>query len=157
MDVPLPDGSIVHIQYHGDVAPKVTVGPGAVGEMGGMWAPMGMPIPQVIAIPDVSRIMAQMDEEMARMQQHSARAPGMNIASFGNMPAGASSVSVYTVSNGGRTCTQTTEVVSQGEGKSPKVTTRTSGECGPETATVSPAVPRATEVPTAPKGPINRT
>ena len=59
-------------------------------------------------------------------------APGMNVASYGNLPAGADSVSVVSVSNGASSCTRTTEVVSQGSGKPPKVTTNVSGNCGAE-------------------------
>jgi hypothetical protein len=46
-------------------------------------------------------------------------------------------------SNGGKSCTRTTQVVSQGPGKAPKVTTSVTGECD-----ASPA-------PSA--GPVNRT
>jgi hypothetical protein len=101
-------------------------------------------------------MIAQMDQQMARMNQQMARqsmVPGMNVVSYGNVPAGTNSVSVYTVSNGGHSCTRTTEVVSQGEGKPPKVTTKTSGECGPETAIAPPAAPAVPQTPHAPAAP----
>jgi hypothetical protein len=65
----------------------------------------------------------------------------MNVASYGNLPAGANSVSVVTVSNGGASCTRTTEVVSQGAGKPPKVTTKVSGNCGGAAPQPAPHAP----------------
>ena len=43
MNVPLPDGSVAHIQYVGDVAPKVTVEPPLLYEtMLVLFVPAGM-------------------------------------------------------------------------------------------------------------------
>jgi hypothetical protein len=69
---------------------------------------------------------------MRQAQQLATRpgAPEFNVASFGNLPAGANSVSVVSFSNGGSTCTRTTEAVSQGAGKPPKVSTKVTGNCG---------------------------
>jgi len=142
MDVPLPDGGMVHVEYAGDVAPKVTVAP---AQPGGLWAPMAFP-----AMPDMrnfNRMFDQMQKQMQQIQQIGRQAPGMNIASYGGMPDGSTSVSVVTTSNGGVSCTRTTEVVSQGAGKPPKVTSNVSGDCG--------AAPQA--APAAPSRPINRT
>lgn len=132
MTVPLPDGAVAHVEYVGDVAPKVTVAPAM--EPGGFWA-MGA-LPQ---FGDFNKMMEQIDRQTAammrqvrQMERQPIGAPGMNVASYGNMPAGANSVSVVTVSNGGSSCTRTTEVVSQGVGKAPKVTTNVSGNCGAE-------------------------
>ena len=71
----------------------------------------------------------------------------MNIASYGGMPDGATSVSVASTSNNGVSCTRTTEVVSQGADKPPKVTSNVSGDCG--------AAPQAP--PAAPSRPLDRT
>jgi len=142
MDVPLPDGGVVHVEYAGDVAPKVTVAP---AQPGGLWAPMAFP-----AMPDMrnfNRMFDQMQKQMQQIEQIGRQAPGMNIASYGGMPDGSTSVSVVTTSNGGVSCTRTTEVVSQGAGKPPKVTSNVSGDCG--------AAPQA--APAAPSRPINRT
>src|SRR5438445_57873 len=65
----------------------------------------------------------------------------LTIGSYGNLPAGADSVSVVTVSNGRSSCTRSTEVVSQGAGKPPKVTTNVSGNCGPAAQPVPQAAP----------------
>jgi hypothetical protein len=142
MDVSLPDGGVVHVDYVGDVAPKVTVAP---MQPGGLWAPMAFP-----AMPDMrnfDRIFEHVQRQMQQVQRISSQAPGMNIASYGAMPEGSTSVSVVTTSNGGVSCTRTTEVVSQGAGKPPKVTSNVSGNCG--------ATPQA--VPRAPSEPIDRT
>lgn len=132
MDVSLPDGSVARIQYYGDVAPKVTIAPRQMARMPDMWAPMAFP-----GFGDIDRAMAQMNQKtqaMIRQAQamaaHATAAPGLNVASYGTMPAGANSVSVVSYSNGGRTCTRTTEVTSAGPGKAPKVTTNVSGDCG---------------------------
>lgn len=127
MDVPLPDGSVAHIEYVGDVAPKVTVAPRPLAA--GAWAPIPFP-----SFGGFDRMMAEMQrqaQEMSRRAQEAARQPGAApyIASYGSAPAGATSTSVISVSNGGGTCTRTTEVVSQGPGKPPKVTSTVSGNC----------------------------
>jgi len=125
MDVPLPDGGVVHVEYVGDVAPKVTVAP---IEQRGLWAPMAFP-----SFGNFDAMFDQLDRQMRQIQQMAIQpgAPGgLNVAAYGDMPAGASSVSVVSSSNGGVSCTRTTEVVSQGQGKPPKVTTNVSGDCG---------------------------
>lgn len=142
MDVPLPNGGVVHVDYVGDVAPKVTVAPAAPG---GLWAPMAFPA--MPAFGNFDRMFDQIQRQMQQAGQMSRQAPGMNIASYGAMPEGSTSVSVVTTSNDGVSCTRTTEVVSQGAGKPPKVTTNVSGNCG--------AAPEA--APTAPGKPVNRT
>jgi len=148
MDVPLPNGGVVHVEYVGDVAPKVTVAPVGAMAPGGMFAPMAFP-----AMPDMGnfdRMFQQVQQQMRQVEQMSRQAPGMNIASYGGMPDGATSVSVVTTSNGGVSCTRTTEVVSQGAGKPPKVTTNVSGNCGN-----APQAPQA--VPPGVSGPIDHT
>jgi len=126
MNVPLPDGSVARVEYVGDVPPKVTVAPAPLS--GDLWMG-GLP-----SFANVDRIFEQMNRQMRRIEQMARQpggVPGMNVASYGSLPAGADSVSVVTISNGGSTCTRTTEVVSQGAGKPPKVTKNVSGNCGP--------------------------
>jgi len=132
MDVALPDGAVAHIQYYGDVAPKVTIATRAEAGTPGLWAPMAFP-----RFEDLDRAIARMNQETEAMMRQAQTmavqpgAPGMNVASYGNMPAGANSVSVVSYSDGDRTCTRTTETTSEGPGKPPKVTTKVSGDCGP--------------------------
>ena len=134
MNVPLPDGSTARVEYVGDVAPKVTVVPGAP-------APFGL----------FGRGMFDMDRRIdAMMRQIDAMSrapiagtPGMNVAAYGNAPAGSQSVTVVSTSNGAKTCTRTTEVTAQGAGKPPKVVTNVSGDCG-NTAPTGPMAARPT-------------
>lgn len=146
MDVALPDGGTAHIEYYGDVAPKVTIAPGDFAPFPAGWAP--------IAFPDFGSIIQRMNAEQAAMMKQvqemtrrgvgSAVAP-VNVAAYGNMPAGANSISVVSLSNGGGTCTRTTEITSQGAGKAPKVVSNIGGNCAaapeakPSTAIESPA------------------
>jgi hypothetical protein len=126
MDVPLPDGSVAHIEYVGEVAPKVTIAP--VSFAGDFWRSRALP-----PVADFERIFEQLNRQMREAEQVARQpsgVPGMNIASYGSLPAGTRSVSVVTTSNGSVSCTRTTEMVSQGPGKPPKVTSKVSGECG---------------------------
>lgn len=132
MDVALPDGSVAHIEYYGDVAPKVTVAPRRAPRFG-QWAPPGVP-----ELGSVGRMINEMNRQM--MRQLPGRPGAMsNVAAYGNMPAGGISRSITTVSDG--QCTRTTEIVSEGNGKPPKVTSNASGNCG--AAPVAPPPPRA--------------
>ena len=145
MNVNLPDGSVARVEYVGDIAPKVTVAPPRFAGAAGPWA-MSFP-----SFAGFDRMMAEMqrrsDEMMRQAQQMSRQPAGAGaapyIASYGNMPAGQSSTTVVSVSNNGVTCTRTTEVVSQGPGKAPKVTSNASGQCdgkaAPSTGPTHPA------------------
>jgi hypothetical protein len=130
MDVPLPDGSVAHVEYVGEVAPKVTIAPRSIADAATPWA---MPFPSFAGFDRMIEEMNRRSQEMIRQaQQMSHQPPGAApyIASYGNLPAGETSTTVVSFSNGGQTCTRTTEVVSQGPGKAPKVTSRATGECG---------------------------
>jgi hypothetical protein len=154
MNVPLPDGSVARVEYVGDVPPKVTVAPAPLGD--GFWA-------STVATPfaGFDRMIEQMDREtqamMRQVQQLGVQggAPGLNVAGYGSLPGGANSVSVVSVSNGGGTCTRTTQVVSQGADKLPKVTTNVSGNCSGSGAPAGGAVPAPAPAPAS--VPIDRT
>jgi hypothetical protein len=140
MDVPLPDGAVAHIEYVGNVAPKVTIGGGPFAD-----AAWGMPFPSFAGFDRMIAEMNRRSEQMMRQAQQMAHQPvgaAPYIASYSNLPAGQTSTTVVSVSNGGSTCTRSTEVVSQGPGKPPKVTSSVSGQCGPAAA---------------PSGPVTRT
>ena len=142
MDVPLPDGSVAHITYVGEVAPKVSIDPRPLAYSQPEW---GMPFPSFAGFDKIFQEMNQRTEEMMRRAQQVAHQPAAAapyIASSGNVPAGQTSTTVVSVSNDGATCTRSTEVVSQGSGKPPKVTSSVSGQGGPATA---------------PSGPVTRT
>jgi hypothetical protein len=57
------------------------------------------------------------------------------------MPAGQTSTTVVSISQNGSTCTRSTEVVSQGPGKAPKVTSKVSGQCGAAAQSSGPTHP----------------
>jgi hypothetical protein len=138
MNVPLPDGSTARVEYVGKVAPKVTVTP---APMASIFAPFGLFDRTAFDMQrQIDAMMRQMND-MARMPV--AGAPGLNVAAYGNAPAGTQSVTIVTTSNGTQSCTRRTEVTSQGAGKAPKVLSSLSGDCGAST--------------TAPGKPINRT
>ena len=133
MNVPLPDGSTARVEYVGNVAPKVTVVPAPV-------SPFGLFDRSMF---DMHRqIDAMMREVDAMTRMPVAGAPNLNVAAYGNAPEGTQSITVVSTSNGGKTCTRTTEVTAQGSGQPPKVVTNVSGDCGTAT-TPAPARPTA--------------
>lgn len=145
MNVALPDGSVAHVEYVGDVAPKVTIAPAAAPADDDGW--IGAP-----NLASFDRMFGEMDRQMRAMEQMArqpglAGVPGMNVASYGSLPAGANSVTVVSTSNGGVTCTRTTEVVSQGAGKPPKVTSKVSGNCGSAAQPAPQAAPARASTP----------
>jgi hypothetical protein len=133
MNVSLPDGSIAKIEYVGNVAPKVSVTP---APMASIFAPFGMFDRSAYDIQrQIDAMMRQVDQ-VAR--QPVAGVPGLNVAAYGNAPAGANSVTIVTTSNGTQTCTRRTDVTSEGPGKAPKVVSSVSGQCGAAPASKVP-------------------
>ncbi|WP_232492882.1 hypothetical protein [Novosphingobium kaempferiae] len=141
MKVDAPDGSVVHVQYSGDVGPKVEFVP--IEAM----SPADMP---VMADPfaHMERISAMMDAQMnammqraammqqaaAQMQQHAVAggssstggAPGFTVV--GDMPQGAH-VTYYSSSTDANGCTRSVSYSSDGSGAEPKMTQATSDGC----------------------------
>lgn len=133
MNVPLPDGSTARVEYVGNVAPKVTVTP----------APLPMRFPAFGMFDRTMFDMQRQIDAMMRQIEDAAKLPhagaaGLNVASYGNAPAGSSSVIVVSTTNGSKTCTRTTEVTSEGPGKPAKVVSNVSGDCAAESATAKP-------------------
>jgi len=129
LDVSLPDGSVAHIEYVGDVAPKVTVAPRPSAPSS---EALDMGFPSFAGFDRMMEQMQRQSQEMIRRaQQMSHQPPGAApyVASFGSLPAGGTSTTIVSVSHNGVTCTRTTEMVSQGPGKAPKVTSNVSGQC----------------------------
>jgi hypothetical protein len=138
LNVPLPDGSVAHVNYVGSVAPKVTVSPAPLATA---WSQFPMFDRSAF---DVERqIDAMMREIHAIARSPIAGAPGFNVAAYGDAPAGSSSVTIVTTSNGSKMCTRRTDVTSEGPGKPPKVVSSLSGECG-----AAPTVPTPRANPT---------
>jgi len=134
LNVPAPDGSTVRVEYVGNVAPKVTVVPEPVSPFG---------LFDRSAFDMRRQIDAMMRQVDAMARAPLAGVPGLNVAAYGNAPAGTQSVTVVSTSNGAKTCTRTTEVTAQGAGKPPKVVTNVSGDCAGGAAPPLPTKPTA--------------
>src|SRR5436190_23049262 len=83
MDVPLPNGGVVHVEYVGDVAPKVTVAP---AQPGGMWMQSAFP-----EFGNFDRIFAQMNSQMRQIEQMArqpAAPPGRTMRFSAALPRG---------------------------------------------------------------------
>lgn len=158
--VHLPDGSVEQVRYTGDVAPRVVLQPVAADPM-----PTSMPMSMAAAFgPDspfamMDRISAEMDAHMAGMMRQAAMMRRMTPeqlqqTALAGAPAGATSFTMVSTSNGDGACSQSVRMVSMGDGKAPQVTRTSSGACGsavqkpqgltPTAAPVAKAAPVAT-------------
>lgn len=143
MNVPLPDGSVARVEYAGDVAPKITIAAHSPADVAQAWS---APFPSFAGFDQIIREMNSRTEQMIRQAEaaaHQTAGAAPSIASYANLPAGETSTTIVSVSNGGATCTRTTEIVSQGRGKPPKVTSNVTGQCssGPQAAPRGPVNP----------------
>lgn len=139
MKVDAPDGSVVQVQYTGDVAPRVQVVPADA---------LVSAAPPVMADPfaEMEHASAMMDAQMhammqraailqqqaAQMQQHAVAAggaqgmPGFTVA--GDMPKGMH-VTYYSSNTDANGCTRTVSYSSDGSGEAPKLTQAASDGC----------------------------
>lgn len=151
MNVVLPDGSVAHVRYVGNVAPKIEVAPSA----------LAVPVSFIAADPFamMDRISYEMDRRMdAVLQQASAMAraaPGANgqlsEAALKSLPRGTVSYSFTSYSSGnGAACSQSVQVTALGHNQPPKVERQSQGDCSAvNTRKPTPAVAQAR--PDAPK------
>lgn len=155
LTVGLPDGSVEQIRYRGDVAPQVVLAP--AGTPIGAFAPMigfGPVADSGAAAVNspfsmLERLSAQMDRQMAEMMRNAPLAPpalatpgGMQQAALGKLPAGSQSYSFVSSFSGGKACSRSVEITSQGAGQPPRVVSHTSGDCGGQNGAVAhPAAP----------------
>jgi hypothetical protein len=152
MNVALPDGSVAHIQYAGDVAPRVTVRP-----------VVAVPVAFIDPFAEFDRIAAAMEaqhqalmRQAAELQRAAAQASagaedGVTLVS--NLPAGThfTYVSSTTDANG---CTRTVEYSSNGSNPQPKVTKTSAGTCDAAPRNAAPITASApAPVAPAPEGP----
>ena len=148
MQVALPDGGTVHVEYAGEVAPKVTV------EEAPARARVAYdPFAELDRIAFEMRARQQaMLRQMAAMQQAAAEAgsaaPG-GVTLVGNLPAGAH-VSYYSSTTDANGCTQTVQYSSDGSGEQPQVTRASTGSCDAASASDAAPTPATTAEP-APK------
>ena len=141
LTVPLPDGAIAKIEYHGSIAPKMTVVPGSPFSAAFV-GPLG---PQFAALDRMAAEMQRRADALRQRMDVLAKQPGATatLANYGSMPAGSSSYSMVTTSNGDTSCTRTVQVTSQGAGKPPKVVSNSSGDCPAQKDAPAKAVPTA--------------
>ncbi len=127
MEIDLPDGSVAHVAYTGDVAPKVTIAPVEASPV--------IAYDPFLAMEREFAAMrqrhAQMLQRVAELQRDAAAsAQSGRIMVSGDRPAVSSySYTVVSSSNGGSTCTQTVQWSSDGSSAAPKVTRASSGDC----------------------------
>jgi hypothetical protein len=126
MTVPLPDGGTARILYAGDVPPKVSFSTGPIAAGFGPDDPFAA----------LDRMSAEMDRAFgAMLRQAEAMTPALPgpdrtfHVDLRGLPAGASSYSMVSTSVGDHVCVRSTEITSAGDGKAPKVVTKTSGDC----------------------------
>jgi hypothetical protein len=122
MEVALPDGGTVHVEYAGDVAPKVTI-----DETRPQARIAYDPFAELDRIAYEMRARQQaMMQQFAALQQAAAEGatavPGA-VTLVGSLPAGAH-VSYFSSTPDARGCTQTVQYSSDGSGAQPKVNAR---------------------------------
>jgi hypothetical protein len=136
LDVALPDGGVVHINYAGNVAPRVELVPpadasdAAAPDLGDM-EPLFF-----TGFDNADRAFAAMDRQKAAMSQAMQRvaAPGGGIsrAALTSLPPGTVSYSVVMTSDGTHSCTRSTSMTAGSGGAKPQLISKTSGDCAPE-------------------------
>lgn len=144
MKVDAPDGSVVHVRYTGDVAPRVEIVPADVraasarqdGDIPAMVDPFSQ-MEQISAIMD-ARMNAMM-QQAALMQQHGAQMQQQAVATgnaqgvprlltAGDAPQGMH-VTYYSSSTDGNGCTRSVSYSSDGSGAAPQMTQAASDGC----------------------------
>jgi hypothetical protein len=140
MNVSMPDGSVAHILYHGDVAPKVRL------EL----APTEMPVLKGFDWPlsSFDRLSAELDRQATMMFRQAAELSQrpwqdgktvQSLASINGLPDGAVEYyeTITTTSNG--SCTRTVHTTSTGQNQPPKVNASFSGNCATDSQRREPA------------------
>lgn len=130
MTMRLPDGGVAHIRYAGNTPPQVSFDDFSARPAG--LSDVFFADPFV----EMERISADMDRQatqMMRLADTGAFAglgsPSATEARLGSLPAGTAGYSVYSVSIGGKTCTERMAFGFDGHGK-PIVQQASSGNCG---------------------------
>jgi hypothetical protein len=140
LTITFPSGAVERFTYAGDAPPRVSLDSAAVPLADAASWDMSAPFA------DLDRMAAQMDREMAGLRKAmvSGVPNGLQTVGLSGMPAGAESYSVVSTISGGRACTRSVEVTSQGAGQAPRVVSQTSGDCGGPAAAPSAPTPSAT-------------
>jgi len=134
MDVNLPDGSVAHVRYFGDVAPKVVLVPVADTTPVALLDPRASfaAFDQMFA--DMDRQHEAMMQQVAAMQRAAPADGKIDQAALKSLPAGGTvSYSFTSYSSGGDGkgggCTQSYQMTSYGANAQPKVVSQSSGDC----------------------------
>jgi hypothetical protein len=136
MNVLSPDGAVAHIRYAGDTPPQIRfeqVATPTAFEQAFAGSPFG----------DIERISAAMDQQAAALfnmangpDMFADLAPGAIQARLAQLPPGTQGYSVFSVSSGGKTCTEQMSYGYDGHGQ-PQVHRVASGAC--DTAAAAPS------------------
>jgi hypothetical protein len=158
MLVALPDGSVEHIRYTGDVAPRVVVVPAAAAPADMFDAAFGPDS----AFADMDRMAAAMEAHAQAMMRQAAmmqaqmpaanQGQGVVMTNAQGQPVGVMHYSYVSSSTDANGCTQTVQYSSDGANapngaNQPKVIRTSAGSCGaPDTVgKASPVTPTAAE------------
>jgi hypothetical protein len=133
MTIRLPGGAIEHIQYTGDVAPRVVVQPAPLDEA---WpnAAMFWSTPSFAALERFSAEMNRQLDVLFRQAQALALAPlpgsgGVTETALHNLPPGTSSYMFTSTFTGRGICMQSVQVTAPASGGKPQVVSSKSGDC----------------------------
>lgn len=140
MLVALPDGSVEHIRYSGDVAPQVTLArdPAPAALFQSAFGPDSI-------FAQMDRISAAMEaqsqamlRQAAAMQASAADGKGIVMTGANGRPVGTMQYSYVSSTTSADGCTQTVQYSSDGSSQQPRVIRTSAGSCG--TAKAAPAV-----------------
>lgn len=120
LNVVLPDGSVEHIRYIGNVAPRVLIAPGGAAAMPAGFLGADDPFAAM------ERTMAAMEAQTDAMLRQAALLSSRQDAGV----PGTTSYSYTSFTSGGAAgCMQSVQVTSFAPGQAPKVVRRSSGDC----------------------------
>lgn len=141
MNVSMPDGTVAHILYHGDVAPKVRLEP----------AQTEMPVLKGFDWPlsSFDRLSAELDRQATLMFRQAAELSKVpwqdgstlqNLASVNGLPGGSMDYYEATTTTTNGSCTRTVHMTSTGPNQAPKVNASVSGNCATDSRQREPAI-----------------
>jgi len=134
LTVGLPNGMVEQIQYKGDVAPRIVVGPLPAPVLAAV--PMFDPAPAwATPLAALAQISALLDRQEAAMLQQAAQGPGMADA----MPPGLTGFSMVATVTGDGFCQRSMRVTYFGGDARPRTVSESSANCNPQPGVPVPA------------------
>lgn len=134
MTIAMPNGGTAHVRYTGDVPPKVNFVQGLQSPFAMTAFGPGFGAPPPFA--EIARIQAQMNRQMAvmmlqaRQMQAAAMRDPLYHATLNGAPAGNSAPSFVSTLSRKNYCFRSVQITASPDGGSPKVVSRTEGNCG---------------------------